>query len=56
MIADYFKVNPKLGFDIPAAGLKGVKPFSVENIDDHTFSDGSEVTVAQCSFRVVLAR
>lgn len=58
LIADYFMANRNtLGFDEPKPkGLKKVKPFVIENIDTHSFSEGVDVQVAQCSIRVVLAR
>lgn len=56
-IADVLKANRNhMGFDVKPPGLKKVRPFQIENIDNHPFSEGVDVVVAQCSFRVDLNR
>lgn len=56
-IADVFKFNrDHMGFDARPAQLNKVGPFQIDNIDNHDFSDGMSLVIAQCSIEIFLRR
>lgn len=56
-IADLLKANGNnMFFDPKPPEIRHVRPFQVNNIDVHAFSEGNDVVVAQCSIGVVIRR